>query len=620
LPGKIEGLYRHVIERLERDLPVGLVLSTLLLFLAAENGLTETECITLLEEDAQEHYADNLGLRQPTPSTDRESARVPVSLWWPPLFRNLQSLLVPKEQVPSKGLHNFAHRQAREAVRHHYLEEMGGSLHQSTGSATNEEGYVRGCWGGLVGEVRGGRDVNYLHKHVISVKTRGAREAMSPYHLRLATHYLNKELWVNKTAASVSKSGDREEDFERSVSAESHHMLDDQRLRYMQQGAAQLHKCGELKMLISHLADPSVFQTLYNDDRWHLLGLWKHVNSNMGEVKRLCWEECLTALKRKEKDIEQQVSNFGKLYSTCCEELAQQYFDLGSFLCFELASHSAAELTFIEGLRLVNDAETNLAWCDYGGSISRLRLLSAKLECELTTLYGRYKVQPSTGLDEDIGEGEKPKAIMEMQSKRLERARLICSDVLNIEAERDHEDEARALLGKAHFGLAWVKKFMGVETRKVEEEFLSAKKLQSGIPLSESLDSLGNLYLDTNDTAKAALCLEECFKIRTKILSRYHPDLAAVRVSRGRLHRLQDEHPRAVREYRIAAEIYSEVKPDHIDLTLMLALPYPNPMIESDKNMGGIRLSSFPNLPFVARIGIYTDGDATHFSGTPQSC
>jgi hypothetical protein len=126
LPNTIEALYQHVLGRLENDLPEQLVKSAVLLLWCSETGLRERELIDILKYEVglqnQASQGANIDASKVLPGTHRgellrvPSFETPVALWWPPLFRNLQSLLVPKDQVEADGLHNFAHRQARNAV------------------------------------------------------------------------------------------------------------------------------------------------------------------------------------------------------------------------------------------------------------------------------------------------------------------------------------------------------------------------------------------------------------------------------------------------------------------------------------------------------------------------
>jgi hypothetical protein len=102
-------------------------------------------------------------------------------------------------------------------------------------------------------------------------------------------------------------------------------------------------------------------------------------------------------------------------------------------------------------------------------------------------------------------------------------------------------------------------------------EFLRAKDLQRGPALASTLDSLGNLYLDFKEEswenppgkrvdcmAKAKQCFDECYRIRSASLSRFDPELAAVRVSRGNWLSTSGQQNEAVHEFQRAAEIYGE--------------------------------------------------------------
>jgi tetratricopeptide (TPR) repeat protein len=132
---------------------------------------------------------------------------------------------------------------------------------------------------------------------------------------------------------------------------------------------------------------------------------------------------------------------------------------------------------------------------------------------------------------------------------RLRRAEAICEAIAG--------SESVELLGEVLHGLAWAAKAACEASTAVEATFVKAKSVQSGLPLATTLDSLANHLMAGAQWDAARECLNQCVKIRSHQLMKYHPDNAAVHVSLGRWNQLQHLYAEAFAEFEQAAHIYA---------------------------------------------------------------
>ena len=70
-------------------------MSAVLLIYCSESGLRERELIDILKDQVGQTLENDMQDKERGHLLRVPSGETPVALWWPPLFRHLQSLLVP---------------------------------------------------------------------------------------------------------------------------------------------------------------------------------------------------------------------------------------------------------------------------------------------------------------------------------------------------------------------------------------------------------------------------------------------------------------------------------------------------------------------------------------------
>jgi hypothetical protein len=335
LPEKADELFRQVLRRLERELESQLVRSVAMLLLCTElQGLTEQELVDLLTPDA----------------TAISGHARPVAVWWPPLLRNLQSLL----RIDS-GLYRFAHKQARDAVILHYLTPAQGG--QNCDAAEVLQGF---------------------HSRMATYFKSDQRSTCNAKHGLCWDKYMLR--CMNRTVFHLAKAGRLQQLKDYLSNLKIFQALYNQdRFQLLRQwklidSDGGLHSCSASPASQHHQLEVEVGCSNYRDScaEGLLLGLAQQRERSLVEN----WEGRQQA------------------------EMVQMHHHVGCFLCFEVGHYSAAETSFLAALQMVAKFEGITRANSFGESQEKkvtvyqqdkeLWLQVAHIECDLAEMYGRY--------------------------------------------------------------------------------------------------------------------------------------------------------------------------------------------------------------------------------------